>query len=112
MAQGTPEVLTGQNAMGVGAVEQMKPVLHFHYCWQNDQIVRLLSAAALVQGLPQLDEMSAKTGDIHSRDFHHQTFCLISLNSERKMKEIAVAEVGEVHSFLQKVMQNLKTHCL
>lgn len=108
MAQGMPDVLTGQDARGVGAVEQMKPVLHFQYYWQNGQIVRLLSAAALVQGLPQLDEMSAKTGDIHSHDFHHyycyQTFCLISSNSERMMKEIAAAEVGEVHSFLQKVM--------
>lgn len=107
MAQGMPVVLTSQDARGVGVVEPMKPVLHFQYCWQNDQIVQLLSAAALVQGLPRLDEMSAKTGDIHSRDFHHyycyQTFCSISSNSERMMKEIVAAE-GEVHSFLQKVM--------
>lgn len=115
--QGRPEVLTGQDAMGV-VVEQMKPVLqlplqflHFHYCWQNDQIVLLLNVTALVQGLPQLGGMSAKTGGIHSRDFHHcycfQTFCWISSNFERMKRGIAAAEVGEVHSFLQKLMQNL-----
>lgn len=60
MDPGRPEVLTGQDAMGVVVVEQMKPVLqlplqflHFHYCWQNDQIALLLNVTALVQGLPQ-----------------------------------------------------------
>lgn len=114
--QGRPEVLTGQDATVV-VVEQMKALqlplqfLHFHYCWQNDQIALLLNVTALVQGLPQLGGMSAKTGGIHPHDFHHcycfQTFCWISSNFEMMKKGIAVAEVGEVHSFLQKLMQNL-----
>lgn len=110
MDQGRPEVLTGQDATGV-VVEQMKPVLHFHYCWQNDQIALLLNVTAPVQELLQLGGMSAKTGGIHSHDFHHcycfQTFCWISSDFEMMKKGIAVAEVGEVHSFLQKLMQNL-----
>lgn len=114
MAQVMAEGLTGQDAMGVVVVvEQMTPVLH--YRWQNDQIVLPLNATALVQGLPQLDETNAKTEDNHSCDFHHyycyQTFCLIFLNFEM-MKEIAAAKVEEVRSFLQKLMQNLKKHCL
>lgn len=110
MAQERPEVLTGQDATGV-VVEQMKPVLHLHYCWQNDQIVLLLNVTALVQGSPQLGGMSAKTEGIHSNDFHHcycfQTFCRISSNFETMKLGIAVVEVEEVHSFLQKLMQNL-----
>lgn len=111
MDQGRPGVLTGQDAMGVVVVvEQMKLILHFHYCWQNDQIAQLLDATALVQGWPQLGGMSAKTEGTHSHDFHHcycfQTFCLTSSNFGMKT-ETVVVEVGEVHSFLQKLMWNL-----
>lgn len=110
MDQGRLEVLTGQDAVGVVAVEQMKLILHFHYCWQNDRIALLLDATALVQGWSQLGGMCAKTEGTHSHDFHHchcfQTFCLTSLNFEMKTRTVVV-EVGEVHSFLQKLMWNL-----
>lgn len=113
----------GQDAMGEVEVEQMILVhqfllhfLHFHYCLQNGQIAQLLDVAVLVQGLPQLGEMNAKTEDTHSHDFLHcycysQTFCLTSLNFVKMMTVTAVVEEEGVHSFLQKLMQNQKRHC-
>lgn len=103
-----------QDVMGEVEVEQMIPVLqfllhflHFHYCLQNGQIAQLRDVAVLVQGLPQLDEMNAKTEDTHSRDFLRcycsQTFCSTSLNFVKMTRVTAAVEEEGVHSFLQKL---------